>query len=285
MTSSLRCIACGFSSAAPCYAGLLRCDRCGHTWANVDLSAEALQTLYGHRYFHGTEYTDYTADRQELEKNFTRRLQTLERFIDPRRHTRLFEIGCAYGFFLNLARSRFDAVEGIDVGPDAVRFAREQLRLPVLQGDLLAADLGHRQYDVVCMWDTIEHLATPDAYVEAVGRHMPAGALMAITTGDIASLNARIKRSRWRLIHPPTHVHYFSRRSLTLMLDRFGFDVVHLEYCGFYRSVGAMLDGVLRRRWGFEGVARRMQHTWLARRSLYLNLRDIMYVIATKRSV
>jgi 2-polyprenyl-3-methyl-5-hydroxy-6-metoxy-1,4-benzoquinol methylase len=252
-------------------------------WADVELPDDRLHALYGRRYFHGDEYTDYTADRAELESNFARRMAVLRRFLDRERHRRLFELGCAYGYFLNAVRGEFGTVEGIDVSEDAVRFAREQLHLPVLHGDLLTTDLGDRRYDVVCMWDTIEHLKTPDSYVGALGGRVAPGGLIALTTGDIGSLNARIRRARWRLIHPPTHVHYFSRRSIARLLDRFGFDVVHVEYCGFSRSLRSVIDGVFRLRWGLDGLAAWLQRRSLAGRSVYLNLRDIMYVIAIKR--
>ena len=284
MTLSERCAACDSTNAVPFYAGLIRCDSCSHVWADVDLPEAQLHDLYGRQYFHGDEYTNYTADRPELEKNFARRMRVLRRFIDPSRHRRLFEVGCAYGFFLNAVRGEFDSVGGIDVSEDAVRFAAEQLHLPVLHGDLLARDLGTCAFDVACMWDTIEHLKRPDLSVAALGRRMPAGGVLAITTGDMSSVNARIRRGRWRLIHPPTHVHYFTRRSLARMLDRLGFDVVYSEYCGFYRSVGAMIDGVLRLRWGLDAAARRVLGSGLGRWSVYLNLRDIMFVIAVKRA-
>lgn len=284
MSALAGCVACGGTASRATYAGLQQCATCGHVWATVDVPDVELHALYGSRYFHGEEYSDYTADREELQKNFARRMSVLRRFLDPGRHRSLFELGCAYGFFLNAVRDRFDAVEGIDVSDDAVRFAREQLGVAAVHGDLLTTDLGSREYDVAVMWDTIEHLKRPDLYVEAIGRRVRSGALLALTTGDISSLNARIKRGRWRLIHPPTHVHYFTRHSVRRLLDRFGFDVVHVEYCGFYRSVGGMIDGVLRLRWGLTGPAALLQRTGLARRSVYLNLRDIMYVIAVKRA-
>jgi hypothetical protein len=112
---------------------------------------------------------------------------------------------------------------------------------------------------------------------------MPAGSLVAITTGDIASVNARLKRERWRLIHPPTHLHYFSRHSMQQMLDRLGFDVVYSRHCGFYRSAGAMLDGVFRLRWGLMHAGATAQSSAIGRVPVYLNLYDIMYVIAVKR--
>ena len=210
--------------------------------------------LYERHYFLGEGYTNYLADRSIIERNFSRRFSTLSRWIDQARHRRLFEIGCAFGLFLNLVRSEFDVVEGIDISEDAARHARDELDLAVTTGDLLAHDFGTAGYDVVCMWDTIEHLKTPDLYVEAMANRMPAGGLLAITTGDISSLNARLKRERWRLIHPPTHLHYFSSDSMARMLDRLGFDVVYSKHCGFYRSFGAMCDGLIRLRFGLSPV-------------------------------
>ena len=77
------------------------------------------------------------ADRAIIQKNFRLRLATLERFLDPARHRRLLEVGCAYGFFLDLARGRFETATGIDITEDGVRYARETLGLDAVQGDLL----------------------------------------------------------------------------------------------------------------------------------------------------
>jgi SAM-dependent methyltransferase len=278
------CVACRAGEPAPFYGGLLRCTNCRHVWAGVDIRDDELRELYRRNYFFGEEYTDYVADRAALEKNFARRFATLRRFLDRARHRRLFEIGCAYGFFLNAVRSEFDTVEGIDISDDAIRHARETLGLRVRLGDLLDQDFDGRQYDVVCLWDTVEHLKAPDVYIDAIAGRMPAGSVIAITTGDIASVNARLKRERWRLIHPPTHLHYFSRDTMRRMLDRLGFDLVYARHCGFYRTIGSMLDGVSRAQNGLKRTTRWIQQTPIARWPLYLNLYDILYAIAVKRS-
>jgi 2-polyprenyl-3-methyl-5-hydroxy-6-metoxy-1,4-benzoquinol methylase len=275
---------CHAGNAVPFYGGLVTCGRCHHVWAGLDIRDDQLRELYRRNYFFGEEYTDYLADRHIIEKNFDLRLKTLRRFLDQS-HRRLFEIGCAYGLFLHAVQSQFDTVEGIDISEDGTRHARERFGLDVHTGDLLTHDFAGREYDVVCLWDTIEHLKTPDLYIDAIRVRMRPGAVLAITTGDIASLNARVKRERWRLIHPPTHLHYFSRATLEQMLDRLGFDVVYSRHCGFYRSAGGMMDGVLRLRWGLTGLAEWVRRTPLARWAPYLNLYDIMYVIAVKRAV
>ena len=276
------CEICAGPGAELGYAGLRRCANCTHVWADLSIHPEAIQRLYQRSYFFGDEYGNYLDDRRIIEKNFAGRLATLRRFLTAS-HRRLFEVGCAYGFFLNAARGLFDSVRGIDVSEDAVRYATGELGLEATRGDLLAADPSGQTFDVACMWDTIEHLATPRRYIEVLSAHMPPGGLIAITTGDVGSLNARIQKGRWRLIHPPTHLHYFTRQSLTQLLERCGFRVVHVEYCGVYRSLGGMLHNLAAARGRWPRLGSWLQRAVPSGVDVYLNLHDIMYIIAERR--
>ena len=277
------CIVCEANDAAPLYPGILRCRACGYVFADMRLTDEELFRLYNEEFFTGAEFSDYAGDAKFFRKNFALRLRELKKFLDPTRHRRLLEIGCAYGFFLDVARDGFERVEGIDITDAGVRYAREELRLDVVQADFLAHDYGARRFDVVCMWDTIEHLREPQAYVEKIAAHTDAGALLALTTGDIESLNARLRKDRWRLIHPPTHLHYFSRKSIAQLLDAHGFDVVYNRYCGFYRSIGNMAYNVLVLRQQKPQLYRPLERLGIGGLGFYLNLYDIMYVIARRR--
>lgn len=276
------CIVCNSTSSEPFYPGILKCQQCGHVVADLQLSDHELFELYKKDYFFGDEYSDYVADKQIIQKNFQLRLNTLKTFLKPN-HTKLFEIGCAYGFFLDVAQSRFNQVQGIDITTDGIRYARDVLNLDVLQSDLLKHDFGDQKFDVVCMWDTIEHLRQPEQYIEKISKQMESGALLAITTGDIGSLNARIRKDKWRLIHPPTHIHYFSKKSLANMLNNYGFDVVYNQYCGFYRSVDNIAYNIFVLRQKQPKIYNLLKSLKLTELDFYLNLYDIMYVIARKR--
>ena len=280
---SSACIVCGGTSQSLLYTGIVRCDLCGFVCANLHLSEGEILRIYQKSYFFGEEYSNYQADREVLQKNFKLRLKTLLQFTDQSRHRRLFEIGSAYGFFLTLAKHHFEGVQGIDITQDGVQYSINELGLDVMQGDLLAADLKSQEFDVVCLWDTIEHLRTPHLYVEKIGQHMKSGGLLAITTGDIESLNARLMKKRWRLIHPPTHLQYFSRNTLTRMLDRLNFDVIYQDHCGFYRSFDKAFYNLFVLRCQLPLVYRLVQKLRLAPWNFYLNLYDILYLIAKKR--
>lgn len=276
------CEVCGAAGEPVGYAGLRRCAACTHVWADLSMSRGDVHRLYQRGYFFGDEYSNYVEDRPTLERNFAGRLATLQRFMTPD-HRRLFEIGCAYGFFLNAARKVFPEVAGIDVSADAVSYAKRELSLQAECGDLLDSPRPERPYDVICLWDTIEHLAHPKAYIEKAAEITRPGGLLAITTGDIGSLNARIQRGRWRLIHPPTHLHYFTNESMARLLDRCGFTILHVEHCGMYRSVGGMLHNVVALRWGWRRLGEWLRAMTPARLDAYVNLYDIMYIVAVRR--
>jgi len=276
------CLVCGGAYGSSRMPGLLACGSCGFVTADVQVSPEELQRLYSERYFAGGEYKDYLSERALHEKHFRRRLALLRRYTAAPEAKFLFEIGCAYGFFLALAREHFGRVEGIDISADAVRYATETLGLRAHAGDFLHYELRERP-DVVCLWDTIEHLERPHLYVERLSSLMAPGSLIALTTGDISSAVARLRGARWRQIHPPTHLHYFSKQTLTRLLAKYGFDVAYCGYEGTYRSLDTAAYIIFNIKRQQPGVYRLLKKTGLLRISFYLNLYDIVLMIARKR--
>jgi SAM-dependent methyltransferase len=277
------CVVCSNTVNSPLYGGLSKCQDCGHVFAKVDLTDEELYELYNSDYFCGGEYRDYVADKKVAQRNFELRFEVLKFFLQASRHKYLFEVGSAYGFFLDLVQDNFDAAQGIEINEAGARYAIEQLNLSVIHGDFLTHDFGDQAFDVVCMWDTIEHLRRPDLYLQKISQHTKHGALLALTTGDIASFSARFRKEKWRLIHPPTHVHYFSEATLARMLDRCGFDVIYKRYCGFYRNAGNAAHNILVLRYRSPILFKLLQRSRVTSLNFYLNLHDITYVIARRR--
>jgi SAM-dependent methyltransferase len=276
------CLVCGGTYRDANLPGLLTCTECGFITANVDLSADALRQLYTSKYFSGEEYRDYVAERALFEKHFRLRLKTLLRFVPDPGSKRLLEIGSAYGFFLAVAREHFKSVEGVDISADAIAYAVTELGLPATAGDFLDYPLA-QPVDVVCMWDTIEHLQHPHLYIERVSAHMNRGGVIAITTGDIASLMARMRGARWRQIHPPTHLHYFSKATLTRLLDRCGLTVRYAGSDGVYRSLDTIAYIILNIKRQKPKLYEALKRTGLLQFDFYLNVYDIMFLIAEKR--
>jgi len=276
------CLVCGLQYSACRLPGLKCCASCGFITADLTLSDEALSALYGEDYFHGEEYRDYVSEEASLKANFRRRIDTLQQIIPEFAKLHVFEIGCAYGFFLDEVRGDVASVKGIDICADATRYAREVKGVEATTGNYVdhpaSPNIG-----LVTMWDTIEHLPRPDLFIEKVGREIEQRGYIAITTGDISSLNARMRGKKWRMIHPPTHIHYFSVDTLTRLLDRHGFDVVHVSHPGNTRNLRSILHFILDLRLGWGGLYRRITGWRIFNISLSVNLFDIMFVVARRR--
>jgi SAM-dependent methyltransferase len=276
------CIACGGSDKRSYLRGLVRCTACGLVSADMDIPDAELALIYGNDYFHGSEYFDYVAEQESLRLNFRDRIATMREVVPDLATRDLFEIGCAYGFFLDEVRSAVRSARGIDISQEAVRYARDALGLAAQQGDYLSFDAPSK-FGAVVMWDTIEHLKRPHLFLAKIRDDLVPQGVLALTTGDIGSLNARLRGQKWRLIHPPTHLYYFSVKTMTELLHRHGFEIIHLSHPGNSRNLRAILYHVL--------VIRMKRGSWydavkslpLLDLRLTLNLFDIMFVIARRR--
>jgi 2-polyprenyl-3-methyl-5-hydroxy-6-metoxy-1,4-benzoquinol methylase len=280
MACPRECTVCGGAKFEAHFKGLIRCQKCLHVFADLSISDADLSEIYSKSYFFGEEYANYTADEPALRKNFDHRLQLLNRYTNPSIHKKLLEIGCAYGFFLDEARRFYQDCLGIDINSDGIRYAKETFQLNVEHINFLDLELPKAVY-VGCMWDTIEHLKDPHLYIEHFAQAAEPGSLLAITTGNIDSLVARLRKEKWRLIHPPSHIHYFSMRTLGHLLQRYGFEVVHASHVGFQRSMDMVLYRILVLNAGKKGLYDLIPQV-LKRRFFYLNLFDIMYVVARR---
>ena len=276
------CLVCGGPMQPSSLPGLVKCDACGFISANMTLTDEEIAALYSRSYFHGDEYLDYVAEEESLRLNFNGRLRTMKRVIPELRDREIFEIGCAYGFFLDEARHFAKSVAGIDISQDAVTYGRGRFGLDIQQGDYLSRELG-RKYGAIAMWDTVEHLQRPDLFIAKVKDDLQPGGVLALTTGDIGSVNARLRGHKWRMIHPPTHLQYFSAGTMKKLLDRHGFDVVHLSHPGISRNLRSILYYVLVWRTQKTGLYDALSRWRVFDLRINANMFDIMYVIARRR--
>ena len=282
--NAVRCEICDATAATRLFVkrgyDIVRCGRCSHVFVRLDGTDEALYAQYAEGFFNGGAYLDYVGDQCVARRNFARYIAILRRYQPA---GSLLEIGCTYGYFLDTARKDWD-VAGIDIHEAGIAHARDRLGLHVTYGDFLNVPVDAASCDVVAMWDTIEHLRHPDAYVQKVARVLRPGGVLALTTGDVGSLVARIRGRAWRLYDPPFHLHYFSRSTMTSLLKRAGLEIVEARTAGYHRSLGFILHRVFvynkpRPLNLVCNVARRVGAANLA---LYLDLRDIMFVVARK---
>ena len=106
----------------------------------------------------------------------------------------------------------------------AAEFARGRLGLAVQTSTLESADLPLEGFDAVVMADVIEHLPEPGPALDHVRALLRPGGVLYLTLPDAGGPVARALGARWWSVLP-THVQYFTRPSITLLLGRHGYTV------------------------------------------------------------
>lgn len=196
---------------------------------------------------------------------------------------KLLDVGAATGFFLDLARTRGWQTHGVEPSRYASEVASRK-GLTVHRGVVEELDLPDESFDVITMWDVIEHVNDPDASLAAACRLLRPEGSLALNTPDAGSLLARLLGLRWHLVVPPEHLVLFSAKSLRKLLEDHGFTVIALHRIGKRFSIQYVLQTLAR--WQGLTVWRKMAD--LSRRSRFgnwgipINLRDNMFVLARK---
>jgi len=259
----------------------MECRNCGFVSANLEISVEELKELYSKKYFAGEEYLDYYADKEIIQKNFRKRLNK----IDMVPGSSVLDIGCAYGFFGDLLLRKYNNqlnYTGIDISSDAVESGKKQLGLNLISGDYLNHKFPNK-FSHVFMWDVIEHLKHPELYIQKISRDIYEGGLLCLTTADISSFMAKIRGRKWRMIHPPSHLHYFSSKTIKLLLQNHGFSEIRISYPPVYRSIKQIYYSLfLLKKEKQIHIFEKLFNYLPSNLSVPLNTFDIMFVTARK---
>jgi SAM-dependent methyltransferase len=230
-----RCPACG-TPPRPSFrlhngAQLLRCPRCLLGWWNWP--APDPGSFYDRDYFQSDEvakgYDDYRSLEPALGRTSRARLRRIGGLLSPDARAaasrpRLLDLGCAAGYFLDEARRANWEVRGVEVSDYAAACARAR-GLEVTCAPLEELSLPAAAFDCVTLWDVLEHVRDPADVLTAAARAVRPGGVVALSTGDITSLCARLSGPRWHLFNLPEHLFFFSPPALRRLLRRAGCQV------------------------------------------------------------
>lgn len=144
--------------------------------------------------------------------------------------SRLLDVGCAYGWFLEEAAER--GAEAVGVEPDEAIAAQASARgLEVRVGWFPAALDVDEQFDIIAFNDVFEHLVDVRGALASCAQLLRPNGLLSINIPSadglgyrVATLLARMGvigpfERFWQAGLPSPHTHYFPRRALTRLVQ------------------------------------------------------------------
>ncbi|HYD24299.1 MAG TPA: class I SAM-dependent methyltransferase [Croceibacterium sp.] len=215
---------------------LVRCRGCGLAYVANPPGRSAIEAFYSAEADYHGELLDPADPAFARTGRIARQhLRMLRRSIrHPHRH-KLLDIGCSSGLFLDAARRAGFEAYGAELSPDTAAFARTHFGLEVHAGDWRDAGYAEGSFDVVTLFDVVEHLPDPLAELAAIRALLKPGGLLLQSTPNIDGLFPRLsyrlaaKLDYWPHPEPPHHLFQFSRRTLTALTERAGYRVARAD--------------------------------------------------------
>ncbi len=264
---------------------VVTCRGCGLTYVTPRLEdATLLDTVYDESYWrsqaakeHG--YTDYRADEPLYLATYRRRMAVVRRHFA--RPGRVLDVGCAAGYFLSVMREQGWQVLGLEPS-DAIRArALERLGPDAVRDGLLGqVALPPASFDLVTLWDVLEHIPDPVSALRAARDLLRPGGKLLIETQNVDSRAARVLGKRWQHYKHAEHIYHFNPRTLADVLGRAGFRVLENRpwLGGKYVSMGFVAERAGRLHPLLSTLLKPLE--LLRSRSVYVNLLDEMIVVA-----
>ena len=255
---------------------IVQCNHCGHVYTNPRWTDEELLEAYSI-----VQDDIYEEEREGRELTFDRHLDHLEKLIGAGNGRKLLDVGAYIGVFVEVASEAGWDAQGIEPSTWAVQVAKQR-GIKVNRGTLEYPVFQESQFDVITMWDVIEHLPRPKADTAKAFDLLKPGGHLVIHTMDIDSQTARLMGKRWPWLMD-MHLHYFSKESLGRMLQDSGYELIWSGAQGRYLRVGYLASRLGGMSQSIGRIAYKASEiTRLNKRAIPVNFGDLFTVYARK---
>lgn len=217
-----------------------RCQTCGMLYMSFSTRTEK---EYKKEYFfedYKKQYgKTYQEDFDSIKEQGKRRLSHINSFfLGNVKDRNIFDIGCAYGPFMQAAAEEGMNSFGTDISEDAVKYVQQELHFPAAISAFpeieIAAEFGLSQFDVVTMWYVIEHFKNLDSVLQKVSEITKKGGIFAFSTPSGEGVSMKTDAKKFFTNSPEDHFTIWEPSKAAKILKKYGFEVLKVVSTGHH---------------------------------------------------
>jgi len=212
---------------------LRECTSCGAASPNIDFedADDHLSTVY--------ESEEYSSKfMREIHKQFEYRKKTFgkKRYeyvlgkFDKRNKPKVLDVGCGAGYFLSVLNDYSIEYKGLEVSRHLVEYCRDVQKLNVDNARL--EDEEDESYDVITMFDVLEHLTHPIQTMVDVNKKLAKNGICIAYTPNIHSFGYELMGAKQNTLLPFEHLCFYSENSFSYLAEKTGFRIKSIETYG-----------------------------------------------------
>jgi SAM-dependent methyltransferase len=200
---------------------LVRCRQCSLLFVNPRIPAAAMLAGYAE----GAD-PQYVSQMRPRVRTFAGALSHINRLKPAKGH--LLDVGTAAGAFLRAARDDGWEAMGIEPNRWLADWGRNAYGVPIQVGSIDDLSLPDGHFDVVTLWDVIEHTPDPLHVLRRTRQLLKQDGLLIVNFPDIGSWIARAMGRSWPFLSS-VHLYYFTRETMQATLRKAGFETARLR--------------------------------------------------------
>jgi len=196
---------------------IVKCRNCDLCYVNPRLKGEKIIEGYSQ----GQDST-FISQVRGREKTFLNGIKYIEKFTKP---GKILDIGTAGGSFLHVAKQRGWQVYGVEPNKWLSEWAWHHYGIHVQPGTIDDLNYPEEFFDVITLWDVIEHVPDPSEVLKKCHRLLKPGGMIYLNYPDYGSNAAKLMRSKWVFLLS-VHIFYFTRPTIAKMLEKTNYKVL-----------------------------------------------------------
>jgi len=202
---------------------LMECSSCGLVSVYPIPSGQKLNEYYKKEYYTLPEKGIVGYLEETLNKAvFKTHLKHIKRYA---KIGKLLDLGSGNGYFLKFAKENNWQTLGVEMSPDASKYATEQ-KLEILNDSIENVNLPKNEFEVVTMFNVLEHMTNLNSILRKVRDSLKPNGLLVIEVPNLDSLQRKVFKNSWCHLDVPRHIFHFRKRSFLKLIRKYEFRVV-----------------------------------------------------------
>jgi len=229
MWKDVKCNICGSTDVSKRFEinkqksfNIVKCRLCGLVFMNPQFIDKK---MYQNYYTAGWSNRDDRGVAKSKWIIYRDRLKHMKKFVSGKK---LLDVGCAFGSFIGYAKENNWDASGTEVSKKASDYCKS-MGIKAYCGELEKLKLPKNYFDVITMFDVIEHLPDPSSTIKICYKLLKKGGILVIETGNVDSIYAKLMGKKWEYYGLP-HLHYFSSTTIKKLLGMCGFKKIKIYY-------------------------------------------------------
>lgn len=257
------------------FGQIVKCNSCGLVYINPRRAdsdiLEDYSKVVDDKYLNEKKYRILT---------FNKSLELIKRY---KIGGRMLDIGCCIGTFLEAARKSGWETYGVEPSRWAAEYARKESGLNVLEGTVGECAKFGTDFDVITIWDAIEHMTDPLEDLRCAAGFLKKDGMLFFSTMNSGSFFTRFMGRRWPW-YMDMHLYYFEPKTIEKLLDKAGLKTVTITGYTHVISLDYLFYKLLYSSERLTRISSKiLQALGIGRSPINMRLGDFMTVIAKKK--